>query len=214
MEELKDEIRADTQPEELGLTQQQEAAGGILTNTKLLNTLFKLAKMLSESQIVPEIYRGNPPNCYVACELAARMNVSPLMVMQNLFVVKGKPAWSGQACIALINGTRLFAPLDFVFVGEKGQPTYGCYVRTTRKSDGEILTSATIDMAMVKAEGWLDKNGSKWKTMPEQMFMYRAAAFFARVNCPHALMGLQTVEEVQDVAGYIEPEKETVKITV
>ena len=49
------------------------------------------------------------------------------------------------------------------------------------------------------------KNGSKWVTMPEQMMMYRAAAFFARVFCPHALMGLQTAEEVQDVNGYDEP---------
>jgi len=63
---------------------------------------------------------------------------------------------------------------------------------------------------MVKAEGWLDKSGSKWKTMPDVMFKYRAASFFAGTFCPEKLEGIPTVEEMQDVNGYEEasvPEK-------
>jgi len=66
---------------------------------------------------------------------------------------------------------------------------------------------------MAKDEGWLDKKGSKWQTMPRQMMMYRAASFFARVHCPEVLIGLQTVDEVQDVNGY-EEEKSTKTITL
>ena len=65
---------------------------------------------------------------------------------------------------------------------------------------------------MAEAEGWTSKKGSKWLTMGDQMLQYRAAAFFARVHCPHALMGLQTVEEVKDVKGD-EPEKVTIKLS-
>lgn len=184
----------------------------ILTDAKTLNTLHKLANMFAGSQIVPDIYQRNPSNCFVACEMAMRMNVSPMVVMQNLYIVKGKPAWSGQACIALINGTRLFSPLRFVFVGERGTPSWGCYVTCTRLSDGEVLNGTIVDMQLANAEGWLQKNGSKWATMPEQMLQYRAASFFARVYCPHALMGLQTIEEVQDVSGYDDHEKETIVI--
>jgi len=176
-----------------------------LTDPKTLNTLVKMAGMFARSQIVPETYQRNPDNCFVACELANRMGVSPMIVMQQLYVVKGKPTWSGQACISLINGTRMFSPLRFVWVGEKGTENWGCYVQATRLSDGEICTGTVVDMAMAKAEGWTAKPGSKWLTMPEQMLMYRAAAFFARIFCPHALMGLQTAEEVQDVSGYDEP---------
>ena len=42
--------------------------------------------------------------------------------------------------------------------------------------------------------------------MPRQMMMYRAASFFARAHCPEVLLGIQTVEEVQDVRGYEEPQ--------
>ena len=184
---------------------QTEAYTSALTDTKVLNTLSKMAGMFARSRIVPELYQNSPDNCFVACELANRMGVSPMIVMQNLYIVKGKPTWSGSACISLINGTRLFSPLKFMWVGEKGTESWGCYVQATRLSDGEVCSGSIVDMAMVKAEGWLAKNGSKWATMPEQMFMYRAAAFFARVFCPHALMGLQTAEEVQDVNGYDEP---------
>lgn len=184
-----------------------------LTDPKHLNTLVKLAGMMSRSKLVPVAYQGDPDTCFVACELANRMGVSPLMVMQNLYVVQGRPAWSGQACISLINGTGLYGPLEFVYVGAPGQDDYGCYIRTIRRSDGSKITGTTVNFAMAKAEGWLDKKGSKWLTMPAQMLAYRAAAFFARVYCPHALMGLQTEEEVQDVKGY-EAEKETVTISL
>lgn len=191
---------------------QTEAYTSSLTDPRVLSTLSKLAQNFASSQIVPEIYQKNAANCFVACEIANRMGVSPLMVMQNLYIVQGKPSWAGQACIALINGTRQFSPLRFVFVGEKGTDSWGCYVTCTRLSDGEVLNGAVVDMQMAKAEGWLAKKGSKWITMPEQMMQYRAAAFFARVYCPNALMGLQTAEEVQDVSGY-EPTTEKKVIT-
>ena len=184
----------------------------VLTDPKQLNTLVKLANMMARSKIVPDTYRGDPDSCFVACEMANRMGVSPIFIMQNLYIVNGRPAWSGQACISLINGTGLYGPLDFVYVGEKGTPSYGCYAQATRKSDGAIHTGTVVDYAMAEAEGWTSKKGSKWLTMGDQMLRYRAAAFVARVYCPHALMGLKTVEEVKDIGGD-EPEKVTIKLS-
>ena len=184
----------------------------VLTDPKQLNTLVKLANMMARSKIVPDTYRDDPDSCFVACEMANRMGVSPIFIMQNLYIVNGRPAWSGQACISLINGTGLYGPLDFVYVGEKGTPSYGCYAQATRKSDGAIHTGTVVDYAMAEAEGWTSKKGSKWLTMGDQMLRYRAAAFFARVYCPHALMGLKTVEEVKDIGGD-EPEKVTIKLS-
>lgn len=191
----------------------QDIPLGILTNTKIMNNLYRLARTFANSAIVPAAYHGNPDNCFVAIELANRMNVSPSLVMQNLYVVQGRPSWSGQACIALINGCGLFErPLDFVFVGEPGALSYGCYATTARKGAGEVLRGTTITMQMARDEGWLGKNGSKWKTMPDQMLCYRAATFFARLYCPNVLMGFSTVEEQQDIAPQqLEPEK--IKIT-
>ncbi|MNR85197.1 hypothetical protein D3C72_160220 [compost metagenome] len=61
-----------------------------------------------------------------------------------------------------------------------------------------LVESSKISMEMAVKEGWYIKNGSKWKTMPEQMLRYRAASFFGRVYAPELLMGLRSVEEEQD----------------
>ena len=179
-------------------------------DVKLMNMSFRTARMLSTSALVPDAYKQSPENCLVAIDIANRMGVSPLMVMQNLYVVKGKPSWSGSFCAAAINGSGRFTPLEYVFVGDPGQPTYGCYATAIRASNGVRCFSDTITMAMAAAEGWLSKSGSKWKTMPMQMMMYRAAAFFARAHCSDILLGLPTYEEVQDVRGYVDESKPTV----
>lgn len=179
----------------------------IWNNDNLMRQAYKAAKFLSASDLVPEgTYKGHPENCLIALDLANRMALAPLLVMQNLYIVKGKPAWSGQFCISAVNNSGRFTPLDFVFL-EDG----GCYAQATRLSDGHLCCGTVITPAMVKSEGWLDKPGSKWKAMPQQMYIYRAASFFCKAYCPDILMGLQTVEEVRDVNGY-EEQKPTVTI--
>ena len=57
-------------------------------------------------------------------------------------------------------------------------------------------------MQMAKDEGWSTKNGSKWKTMPEQMLRYRSASFFGRIYAPEILMGFKTTDEVEDMQHF------------
>lgn len=179
---------------------------------EMLRTAVGAAKYLAGSGLVPDSYRGSMENCLIALDISNRLDISPIMVMQNLYIVKGNPAWSGSFCAAAINGCGKFTPLEYVFVGDHGTMEYGCFARATRIKTGVQCVSDTITMQMAKNEGWIDKAGSKWKTMPKQMMMYRAASFFARAHCPDVLLGIQTVEEVKDVNGY--EEKENKKTTV
>ena len=181
-------------------------------DTKLMNTSFRTARMLSCSAMVPDVYRNSPENCLVAIDIANRLGISPLMVMQNLYIVKGKPSWSGSFCAAAINGSGRFTPLEYEFVGEAGTPSYGCCATAVRVSTGKRCNSDVITIKMAQDEGWVNKPGSKWRTMPVQMMMYRSAAFFARVFCPDILLGIPTYEEVQDVNGYDSVSKQTVKL--
>lgn len=185
----------------------------LLQNTKALAIVSRIADRYANSSMVPDTYRGKPDNCFVAVELASRMDVSPVLVMQNLYIVQGKPSWAGQACKALIDGCGKFRDSDYVLTGNRGDDSWGCYLQAVRVSTGKLVRGTEVTIKMAKDEGWYSKNGSKWKTMPEQMLKYRAAAFFARTECPEALMGFQTAEEVEDVRG-IEPEKEIVKISL
>ena len=53
-------------------------------------------------------------------------------------------------------------------------------------------------MEMADKEGWTKKSGSKWLTMPDQMLIYRAAAFWSRAYAPEISMGFHTKEEAED----------------
>lgn len=152
------------------------------------------AKALSASDLVPQQYNGNVANTLVALEIANRIGASPLMVMQNLNIIHGRPSWGSSFIIAAINGSGKFTALRFV-----GDLAKGIKAVCQEKATGELLEGPTVTMEMAKAEGWLDKAGSKWKTMPELMMRYRAAAFFGRLYAPEITMGMHSTEEVVDI---------------
>jgi hypothetical protein len=158
----------------------------------------RAAKALSMSSLVPQNYRGNLPDCVVALELAQRIGASPLMVMQNLYVVHGRPSWSAQFLVAAVNQCGRFTALQYEWTGKPNTDDWTCRAWAKDKSTGERVQGPAVSIKMAKDEGWYSKNGSKWKTIPELMLMYRAATFFARTNAPELTMGLQTAEEVHD----------------
>lgn len=157
----------------------------------------QMAKALSSSTIVPATFQRNDANCLIAIEQANRLKVSPLMVMQNLYVIQGRPSWSSKFLIAAINNSGKFdMELQFEETKDKDGKPFSCMAWTMK--NGRRVEGMTVDMDMAKDEGWLSKNGSKWKTMPQLMLRYRAASFFSSLNCPELTMGLYTKEEMQD----------------
>ena len=157
----------------------------------------QMAKALSASTVVPKEYQGNYANSLVAIEMSQRLKTSPLMVMQNLNVIQGRPSWSAQFLIAMVNNSGLYDfELQYEEVADKNGKPFSCTCWTERK--GRKVNGIVVDMEMAKAEGWVDKNGSKWKTMPQVMLRYRAAAFFERMNCPEVGLGIYTQDEIID----------------
>src|SRR4051812_1475908 len=61
------------------------------------------AKVYAASTLVPKEYRDDVANCLIALNMARRINADELMVMQNLYMVNGKPGWSAQFLIATFN---------------------------------------------------------------------------------------------------------------
>ena len=200
------------------------------------------AQVLANSTLVPKDYRftyevkkgygyeattewvnnqNAAANCLIALNMANRMGYDPLMIMQNLHIIEGRPAWSSQFIIAAINACGKFSPLRFEIMNHgmtdveyietywenKKKQTrqiktqienVSCVAWAIEKATGERIESAKIDMVMAIKEGWYQKNGSKWQTMPDQMLRYRAAAFFGRVYAPEILMGIYSADEVRN----------------
>lgn len=219
-----------------------------------------MAESLANSTIIPEAFRNtimvkdhydqrakkwifrpeaNPngvSNCIIALNMAQRLGADPMMIMQNLYLVDGRPSWSSQFIIAAINSSGRYSPLRFDISGgdedteipyavtewvysqatNKKEPVesnqvarvknFKCVAWVIEKATGERLESTPITMEMAVKEGWYQKNGSKWQSMPEQMLRYRAASFFGRIYAPDLLMGLRTQEEELDSMIDVTPE--------
>lgn len=173
----------------------------------------RVSKAFAASDLVPTQYKGNMANCMIALNLAQRLGADPLMVMQNLVIVHGRPTWSAQFLIATANMCGRFSALRFEFFGERGSDTWGCRAWAVEKSTSEKLVGADITIAIAKQEGWYAKNGSKWKSIPQQMLMYRAGSWWVRAYAPELSMGLMTADEVIDMGTLAEQEDGTYTVT-
>lgn len=164
-------------------------------------TNMRMGRMFAESTLVPDTYKGNIANCAIAVDVALRMGANALMVMQNLYMVHGMPSWSSKFLIATINTCGRFLPLRYECNDKEGDD-YGWRCYTYEAGDTqrrERLDGPWVTWNMVRAEKWDAKPNSKWKTMPDVMFRYRAAALWQRLYAPEISMGFATAEEAADI---------------
>ncbi len=149
----------------------------------------RIAASLADSALVPISFQGQKglPNCILAIEIANRMGMSPFQVMQNLNIIHGRPSWSSQFIIGLIQGSNRFDGFTY------DETADSCQCLAVLKTTGEQVSGPRITMDMAKKEGWT-KN-SKWQSMPQTMLRYRAASAFGRFHIPDLILGIQSVEE-------------------
>jgi hypothetical protein len=191
------------------LTTINQALEQVQVEEKLFELAQRKAKVYSESSLVPKEYQRNVGNVLIATDMARRMGADVLMVMQNLYIVHGRPGWSAQFLIATFNSCGRFSAIRYRFKGKPGSDDWGCLAYCVESATNEELTGTEITIGIAKKEGWYGKPGSKWQTIPEQMLRYRAATFLIKSIAPEIGMGLQTAEELQDMGPgqVIEPIK-------
>lgn len=180
-------------------------------------TLQRMAKMFCCSSLVPDTFRGdaNLGNAAIALDMAIRMKANPLAVMQNMYIVYGRPSWSAQFLVATLNKCGRFSALRYEFQGEEGTDSWGCRAVATELATKEKLTGPLVTVGLAKKEGWYDKKdrygkpASKWPTMTELMLRYRAASWFVRAYAPEIAMGLPEAEEARDMVDVTPIQEET-----
>ena len=156
---------------------------------------FRIATAMSKTDMVPKHFRNKPTDCFLALQIAKRMNIDPFAVLQNLYVVQGTPAFSSKFLIAMANKSGTFStPIMFRWEG-KGDQLEATAWAIHASSGTEVSFSFSMEDA--KAEGYT-KN-PKYKSMPKLMLAYRAATLFTRLYCPETAMGAVTVEEAEDM---------------
>jgi hypothetical protein len=171
---------------------------------KMFELAQRKAKVYSESSLVPKEYQKNVGNVLIAQNMASRMGADVLMVMQNLYLVHGRPGWSAQFLIGTFNSCGRFSAIRYRFSGKVDTDDWGCTAYCVELGTQEELTGTRVTVGIAKKEGWFAKAGSKWQTIPEQMLRYRAATFLIRTIAPEIGLGLHTVDELEDAGPFVD----------
>lgn len=191
----------------------------IFENPARFGEMLKAASALAKTQFVPKTFQGKPEDCLVALDMAARLDLNPLAVFPDIYIIDGRASFSSKFLIALVNKSGRFTRLQFeTGVDGEADVTFGAWGenRGQRKrwkervqnyfaiaSFTEIATGARfesprVDCVFADKNGWFEKDGSKWRTMPEIMTRYRAASILIKSVCPEIVMGLEFADDLQD----------------
>jgi len=169
---------------------------------KTMEEAWSIANRMARSQFVPEKYR-NADDCFIALDISARLGCHVMMYLQNSYIVHGRPALESKLIKALVNQSGLFEDvLEYEIEGnDPWAKDYRVRAFAKRKSTGTVLYGPWISWKLVSGEKWdaPSKLGpSKWTTMPEMMFGYRADAWFCNKHCPEVKMGMMSSDEANE----------------
>jgi len=151
---------------------------------------YTLANDLANSNLVPEAFRGNVPNILIAMDTANRFGIAPIEAMKHCHVIKGKLAFDSKMIIALVNRSGKFdGPIQYWLDEQETECVAYAFI------NGQQYTGPKVTLAMAKANRW----GALWTTLPGMMLRYRAAVFFTRLFSPEIILGLDDIQEQQDI---------------
>lgn len=165
--------------------------------------IYDIAAGLSNSSMVPEVYRGKRGslpynNAYVAISMGFALGLHPFQALSHIVIVAGKPTLDGQLAIAVANERApIRGPIRYK-EGGKGDEQF-CTAWAVDRETGDRV-EYTLTIADARKAGWLSKGHSHWNRDPKLMLRYRSATYLIRTNYPNALMGLYTRDEMEDVA--------------
>lgn len=132
---------------------------------------------------------------------AEQLGEHPMVMFQEVAIIKGKPSTSAKFSISRANKSGLLSgPITWKTTGS-GESLV-VTAEATMKETGERI-DVSVELAEAKADGWT--SNSKYRTMPEQMLRWRSATRLINLFMPEVLLGLAVKEEMETVKVEIAP---------
>lgn len=162
-----------------------------LLEPKSLTEAMEFSKTLSQSGLVPDVYRGKPANVLVAIQWGYEIGLPPLQALTNINVINGRPSLWGDGLIAVVKmHPNYYGMKEWL----EGDTAYCSVKRKVHDTVEETIREFSIEDA--KRSGLL--NRPTWKSYPKRMLQMRARGFAIRDAFPDAIKGMITTEEAQD----------------
>lgn len=183
---------------------------GILMPSNL-DGLWRLSAVMAKSGLMPK-GMNTVENVFVAIQFGFELGISPVMSVQNIAAINGRPSLYGDIMLAIVlkSGTmeeyREYSEGGDLFPNAKyensklipGDPNiqYKAIFWAKRKGKQEPIVQEYSVMDAITAGLW-GKEGP-WRTNPKRMLKFRARGFALRDGWSDHLKGMVSREEAED----------------
>jgi hypothetical protein len=153
-----------------------------------LNLLWKLARMTTDTEMVPRTLRKRPDAALAVMVYGHELGLRPMTALREIFIIEGTPSCSARLMRSLIY--RAGHRLEFREQSRTQVVVYG------ERCDGQGTATVTWDIEDARAAGLVGKD--VWKRYPRQMLTARATSELARLIFADVTIGY-TPEELSRV---------------
>ena len=153
----------------------------------------RMAEMMCEARVtIPKHLQGSPADCLAIIMQAAQFQINPFAMAQKTFLVGGVLGYEAQLVNAVIaNSGAIRGRFHYEYRGD-GQ-NIECRVGAIPAGETAVVWGEWLSAASVTT-----KNSPLWKTNPKQQLGYLQVKNWARQYTPGAILGVYTVDELQD----------------
>lgn len=205
------DVQEQTQP--LAQTAPSQSIARVPTRLGIVPTTveegWRLAQMMSRSELVPKNFRNKPDDIIVAIQMGVEIGLPPMQALQSIGVINGRPSVYGDGFLAIIMASAAYADHDEYYEVE-GKRVDGLVADDFKKDSTAAvctfvrrgkLTPVTrrFTVGQARKASLLGKEGP-WTSYPDRMLSMRARSWAGRDAFPDVLRGISPAEEAQDAA--------------
>lgn len=153
----------------------------------------EFAKLMSVSDVaVPKHLRQNPGACLAIAVQGFEWGINPFALANKSYVVNDRIAYeSAMYHTVLMRRAPIQGRIKMEYAGDG--PSRTCRVFAKLAEDGEIVEYTSPKFSTI-----ITKNSPQWKYDPDQQLFYFSVRAFARRHFPDVMMGVYTVDELDD----------------
>jgi hypothetical protein len=175
----------------------------LLPNCKNFNDVLQLCTWVAQSKVVPEAYRNNPADIFVAASYGSEIGLPFMTAIQKIAVINGRPALPSDIKLAMVRSKKLLEKFTECSIKEI-EKTGAAWCEMKRVGvDEPMFHSFTVENA--KMAGLWERRGQNnyptpWVTYKYRMLQLKARDMVLRDLFGDVFFGMASVEEAQEAA--------------
>jgi hypothetical protein len=175
-----------------------------------LESKLAIAENLAKSGLCPRDM-NTKEKIFVALQWGSELGLTPMVALNNISVINGRPTLNAQLIRALVHENEKFldeyqTPIDEII------KTGECKTILTKNIGGKkIKYEGYFSLELAKKANLISKDN--WIKYPYLMLQHRSFVFAARLGFPESILGIYTPEEVLEIEEPKEKENKSEQLS-